>query len=162
MDTSTSQTVVVADSTTPALDPVNALLGFFTASTVADAIKRHPEIREILLADLGPRLAATLEVNGVTYTVPTAADALATLYMRGKALHKATDMDDDFLEFMAEKGYININPEDAKNGACWLKPNDALVFVTLDEWFGELGINRSRGAKGIWGLKNLGSDESAE
>ena len=159
MDTTTSQTAVVADETTT-IDPVNALLAFFTSSTIADAIKRHPEIREILLADLGPRLEATLEVNGTVYTVPSAADALATLYVRGKALHKASADDDEFLEFMDSKGYTNVNPEDAKNGACWLKPADAKVFITLDEWFQELGLNRSRGIQGIWGLKRLGEDES--
>jgi hypothetical protein len=154
MNTSTSQTVVVADSATTTGDVFHAL-GWFTAPTIAGVIERHPEIREILLAELQPRLAATLEVNGTVYTVASAAETMATLYMRGKALHKATGQDNDFLDFMAEKGYININPEDAKNGACWLKPNDALVFVSLDEWFQELGLNRSRGTKGIWGLARL-------
>jgi len=161
MDTTTSQTVVVADSTTT--DDVATLLGFFTSSTVADAIKRHPEIREILLADLGPRLEATLEVNGTVYTVPSAAQELATLYVAGKAMHKATGGNAKLLlKFLEENDYVNVNPEDAKNGACWLEPNDAVLFMTLDDWFKELGINRSRGSQGIWGLKNLKDDESAE
>ena len=164
MNTTTSQTAV-ADSTTVSvaepteLELVNATLAWFTNSTIADAIARHPQIREILLADLGPRLEATLEVNGTTYTVPSAAETMVTLYKRGKALHKGTDGNEEFLDFMESKGYININPEDAKNGACWLKPADAKVFLLLDDWFLELGLNRSRGASGVWGLARLAEDE---
>lgn len=161
METTTSPTVTVADST-DSLDSVNSTLAWFTKSTIASAIDRHPEIREILLADLGPRLEATLEVKGTNYTVPSASGTLVTLYKRGKALHKGTDGNEEFLEFMESKGYVNINPEEAKNGACWLKPADADLFFTLDDWLLELGVNRSRGASGIWGLAGLEEEPVAE
>ena len=58
------------------------------------------------------------------------------------------------MEFLLSEGNTDVNPEDA-NYPCLLQPADAQTFVLLDEWLGELGVNRSRGAKGIWGLATL-------
>lgn len=95
MNTLTSQTVSVADSTDVADNEVSVsiferALGTFTGDGVGSIFRGIPELERLVLTEMVARLESTIEVNGVTFTVSQARNAFRALHVQGIKVGKRT------------------------------------------------------------------------
>ena len=95
MNTLTSQTVSVADSTDVADNDVSVsiferALGTFTGEGVGSMFRGIPELERLVLTEMVARLESTMEVNGETYTVAQARNAFRALHKQGVETGKRT------------------------------------------------------------------------
>lgn len=95
MNTTTSQTVLVADSTDVTGNdvPVTVFeqgMTLFTGSGVASIFQALPGLELHFLTEVVARLESTVEVNGVTFTVKQARSTFKELHVRGVGQGKRT------------------------------------------------------------------------
>jgi hypothetical protein len=88
MNTTTSQTVLVADSTNVAGDdaPVSVFeqgMSLLTGNGVSSIFQALPGLELHFLTELVARLESTMEVNGVVYTVSEARSSFKALHVAG-------------------------------------------------------------------------------
>jgi len=95
MNTTTSQTVLVADSTDVTGNDVpvslfERALGTFTGDGVGSIFRTIPELERLVLTEMVARLESTMEVNGVTFTVSEARSSFKALHVQGVKTGKRT------------------------------------------------------------------------
>ena len=163
---------VPAETKDSVLDGLNNLLGVFLVDTIAAVVRSDLEVTKAIVRALLPVLEKTIvpldadgkefhDENGnvLTFTAVEAGDYVSKTYSEGKQLAKiVATKPNGKMATLIKADYVDINPVDAKNGACYVDADEVELFQSLEAHISALGLSRSRGSRGVYGLARVEVD----